>query len=344
MLKLLVAALVFAAAQPQPAPRAGPGKPPAVRTPPKDPAHPSILPVFDASRATTYIFRSIYTSQQSHGNKEFDPSVEQVTFHVCVTPLSLDAEKNEAEVEVEFTGVQASWSMYGFTEKYDSTVAYRPKQTQRPKRPGMEPDGAFINDVPLDRVLYERFKPLHGAKVHLRMTTRGEVLELKDEPLLPTSALPSISPCTLLYSLFVLPATNTEPDFNGVVRANQQWTCEHTDAAPKDGKAATVRIADYRVRTASKGRVEAESVARFKLPDGAAPPRGYVYEDKAAYVWDPAAGQLAAARLSVTNKSSLVVQGKDHGFSSSSEVTIDRVRSEKRRTPNSSKPAKPLQP
>ncbi|HYD02091.1 MAG TPA: hypothetical protein VEB22_12765 [Phycisphaerales bacterium] len=339
MLTLLVTALLCAAAQP-----AGPGTPPPARTQPKAPTHPSILPVFDTSRTTTYVFRSVHTAQQSHGGKEFDPSTEQVAWHVRVTPLAVDAEKQEAEIEVESTAVQASWSMYGFTEKYDSTVPYRPKQTQIPKRPGMEPDGATINDVPLDRALYERFKPLHGARMRLRVSDRGEVLEVKDEPALPPSAFASISPCNLLYSLFVLPATNTDPDFNGVVRANQRWTCEHVDDAPKEGKAAPVRVTDYHVRTAGKARVEIEAVSRFKPPDGAPQPRGYVYDDKAAYVWDATTGQLAAARLSVTNKSSFVVMGKDHGLGSTSEVTIDRVRNEKRPTPPPGKPGKPAQP
>lgn len=343
MLTLLAAALFCTMADQrglQPSVTSTGGAPAQVQ--PKKPTGPSILPNFDTSRTTTYAFRSTYTAQQSHGGKEFDPSTEQANWQVRVTPLLVDAEKHEVEIEVEFTGVQVVWSTHGFTERYDSTVAYRPKPEPKPKKPGLDPDGASIDDKPLDRVLYERFKPLHGAKVHLRVSERGEVLELRDEPVLTTTPFASVSPFPLLYSLFVLPATNADPDFTGAVRADQRWTREHVDDAPKEGKAAAVRVADYRVRAASKDRVEVEVVSRFKLPDGTQPPSGYVYDDKTQYVWDPSAGQLASAKLTVTNKSHQMLMGKDHGFSSSSDVTIDRVKNEKRKTP--AQPDKPARP
>ena len=89
-------------------------------------------------------------------------------------------------------------------------------------------------------------------------------------------------------------------------------------------------------------RVEVDVVTRFKQPDGVQPPSGYVYDDKTQYVWDPSGGQLASAKLTVTNNTHQMVMGKDHGFSSSSDVTIDRLKNEKHQAP--AKPDKSVRP
>jgi hypothetical protein len=211
---------------------AQPTKPPTPATPARDSdksvpkvqpkaTDPSILPVFDTTKPSTYMFHGTFTEQQSHGTKTFDPSKEQLVWQVRMTPLAIDAEKHEVDVEVEFLSLQAAWTKMGTVTEYDSAIPFTEKPG-RSRKHGGDPDGPTFNDVPMDKVIHEHFAPYEHAKVHCRVSEKGALVKINDEPVLSPAPVAGLWPCRYLYLLFGVAATNSDSDFNGKVRTDQK--------------------------------------------------------------------------------------------------------------------------
>lgn len=332
-------------AAPQTQPPAAPQQQPPAAPPKPSKGAPTanIFPKLDLQHAATYTFRLLETSRDVSTGGSGDWK-EDVTWQVCVTPVAFDAGKQETEVEVEFLSLQAAWTSFRFTERYDSNVPYKPKPRPKSLKPGMEQDGLTFSDVPFDRVIHDYFSPLAGAKVRFRVNTHGRILKFDNEPTLgQIKAMSFTSPCELLAHVFGAAAGNDEQGFEGAVRTGEKWSSERPPGKPAAGGAQNTTLTQYVVRSVAKDRVEIESTETRRNSDGTLVPKSN-YEKRAGIIWNSSLGQLDSAKFVTDEKSKHVAKdgkGKEvHGsFERHRELQIERVKS-----PAPTKPSPPKKP
>jgi hypothetical protein len=344
----------------QTAPAAQPSEQPPAQPAQADSQTPrSIVPKFDLKRTTTYTITSKSTTSGAKtlrvdGDKDTTNGATEGdwTCQVRVRALRTDARTDQTEIAVEFLTFKGQCTdAAGRKAAFDTSKRFVPQPVARQRSKGghKDPDGEDYNGVPYDRLIDEHFRPMTGAKVLLRVDSRGRILSTVGGEALnkPNVGCPGmIEPHPVLQHLFGPVSLNNDKASSGLVKEGDRWTYDRVSTGTtKSGAEPTTTITNFVVRKAGPGGVEIDG-------DGALQPRANgtagntsTRTEKSSYVWDPATGELVRATQTFDMRSDFDKGSLKGNYQSRAEITIERVEPAK---PESVKPpadaAKPRTP